>query len=95
MIVRLMGEGQFRVADGLVDSLNELDDRAQAAVEAEDEPTLDQLLDEMWSLVRAEGERLSDDDLSTSDVVIPPSDLTLEETKRLFSTEGLIPDPPT
>jgi hypothetical protein len=94
MIVRLMGEGQFRVADGLVDSLNELDDRAQAAVDAEDEPELDRVLDQMWGLVRAEGERLADDDLSTSDIVIPPSDLTLEETKRLFSHEGLIPDPP-
>jgi hypothetical protein len=94
MIVRLMGEGQFQVADGLVDSLNELDDLAQAAVEAEDEPKLDQLLDEMWALVRGEGQRLGADDLSTSDVVIPPSDLTLEETRRLFSTEGLIPDPP-
>jgi hypothetical protein len=48
----------------------------------------------MWSLVRAEGEPLAEDDLSTSDVVIPPSDLTLEETRRLFSPEGLIPDPP-
>jgi hypothetical protein len=94
MIVRLMGEGQFRVADGLVDSLNELDDRAQAAVDTEDEPELDRVLDQMWGLVRAEGERLADDDLSTSDIVIPPSDLTLEETKRLFSYEGLIPDPP-
>jgi hypothetical protein len=94
MIVRLMGEGQFRVDDSLVDSLNELDDRAQAAVEAEDEPELDWVLDRMWSLVRDEGEPLPADDLSTSDVVIPPSDLTLEETKRLFSLEGLIPDPP-
>jgi hypothetical protein len=94
MIVRLMGEGQFQVDDSLVDNLNELDDRAQAAVEAENEPELDRLLDEMWSLVREQGERLADDDLSTSDIVIPPSDLTLEETRRLFSHEGLIPDPP-
>jgi hypothetical protein len=94
MIVRLMGEGQFRVDDALVDNLNELDDRAQAAAEAEDEPGLDRILDQMWSLVRDEGEPLAEDDLSTSDVVIPPSDLTLEETKRLFSHEGLIPDPP-
>ena len=48
----------------------------------------------MWHLVQAQGERLADDDLSASDVVIPPSDLTLEETKRLFSDEGLIPDLP-
>ncbi|HEX2045382.1 MAG TPA: hypothetical protein VHF23_07135 [Gaiellaceae bacterium] len=94
MIVRLMGEGQFRVADELAERLNELDDRAQAAAEGEDEPELDRVLDEMWRLVQGEGERLPDDDLSPSDVVIPPSDLTLEETRRLFSAEGLIPDVP-
>jgi hypothetical protein len=94
VIVRLMGEGQFRVADELGERLNELDDRAQAAADAEDEPGLDRILDEMWRLVQAEGERLADDDLSASDVAIPPSDLTLEETKKLFSHEGLIPDPP-
>jgi hypothetical protein len=27
-------------------------------------------------------------------VLIPPSDLTLEETQRLFSDQGLIPDIP-
>jgi hypothetical protein len=90
-----MGEGQFRVGDDLRAGLDELDDRAQAAADADDEPELDRALDEMWQLVQSQGERLADDDLSASDVVIPPSDLTLEETKRLFSDEGLIPDVPT
>ena len=94
MIVRLMGEGQFRVGDDVISRLNELDDRAQAATEAEDEQELDRLLDEMWSLVRSEGEELPAEDLSASDVVVPPSDLTLEETKRLLSHEGFIPDIP-
>jgi len=94
VIVRLMGEGQFRIGDELLPTLNELDDRAQAAADADDEPELDRLLEDMWKLVLAEGDRLADDDLSASDVVIPPSDLTLEETKRLFSDEGLIPDLP-
>jgi hypothetical protein len=94
MIVRLMGEGQYRIDDGLREGLNGLDDRAQSAIDAEDEPTLDGILDEMWNLVRERGERLSDDDLSASDLIIPPSDLTLEETRRLFSDEGLIPDLP-
>jgi hypothetical protein len=93
MIVRLMGEGQYRLSDEAVLRLNDLDDDAQSAVEAEDEPKLDRLLDEMWDLVRDEGEPLGDDDLSPSDAVVPPSDMTLEETKRLLSTEGLIPDP--
>ncbi|HEY7706023.1 MAG TPA: hypothetical protein VH968_02500 [Gaiellaceae bacterium] len=94
MIVRLLGEGQFRVDDDLRTQLNELDDRAVAAIDAEDEATLDAALDEMWQLVRARGERLADDDLSASDIAIPPSDLTLEETRKLFSEDGLVPDLP-
>jgi hypothetical protein len=94
VIVRLMGEGQFRVDDDLLSKLNELDEKAQTAADAGDEPELDRVLDEMWSLVQADGERLGDDDLHPSDVLIPPSDLTLEETQRLFSDQGLIPDIP-
>jgi hypothetical protein len=94
VIVRLMGEGQYRVDDSLRARLNELDDRAQAAVEDEDEAELDRLLDDMSELVRSDGEPLPEEDLSASDVVIPPSDLTLEETKRLLSHEGFIPDIP-
>ncbi|HEX7255285.1 MAG TPA: hypothetical protein VF236_05095 [Gaiellaceae bacterium] len=95
MIVRLMGEGQYRIDDDVRGQLNELDDRAVAALEAEDEATLDGVLDEMWQLVRERGERMPDADLSPSDLVIPPSDLTLEETRKLFSEEGLVPDLPS
>lgn len=95
MIVRLMGEGQYRVEDDLRGQLNELDDRAVSALEQNDEPALDDMLDQMWQRVRERGERLPDEDLSPSDLVIPPSDLSLEETKKLFSEEGLVPDLPS
>jgi PspAA-like protein len=94
VIVRLMGEGQYRVDDALLERLNALDDEATAALQASDETELDKRLDEMFALVRAEGERLPDEDLSASDVIVPPSDLTLEETRQLVSHEGLIPDLP-
>lgn len=94
MIARLMGEGQYRIDDGLRGELDELDTRAVSALESDDESALDGLLDEMWQLVRDRGEQLPDDDLSPSDLIIPPSDLTLEETRKLFSEEGLIPDLP-
>jgi hypothetical protein len=94
VIVRLMGEGQFRVDDALIERLNELDDAAAMAAEAGDEVELDKRLDAMWQLVRAEGEPLPEDTLSPSDAVIPPSDLTLEETRRLMEHEGFIPDIP-
>ena len=94
MIVRLMGEGQYRVDDGIREQLNELDDLAGAALEAGDEPELDARLDQMFELVKTEGERLADDDLSPSDAVVPPSDMTLEETRQLMTAEGFIPDIP-
>ena len=90
-----MGEGQYRVDDQIRDDLNELDDKAVTALEANDEPKLDEMLDQMWQLVRGRGEQLPDDDLSASDLIIPPSDLTLEETRELFSEDGLIPDLPS
>ena len=94
MIVRLMGEGQYRIDEAAHAELDAIDEAAVAALEAGDEPTLDAKLDEMWSLVRARGERLPDDDLSASDLIVPPSDLTLAETRELFSEQGLIPDLP-
>ena len=94
MIVRLMGEGQWRVSEEVRERLNELDEEAIAAADAGDEASLDATLERMWALVKAEGERLPDEDLSASDVLIPPTDLTLEETRQLMESEGLIPDLP-
>jgi chromosome condensin MukBEF complex kleisin-like MukF subunit len=94
VIVRLMHAGQYRVDDSLHDRLNELDDKALAAVEAGDEEALDGYLDEMWELVRSNGEELPAESLDASDVIIPPSDLTLAETRALMSGDGLIPDIP-
>jgi hypothetical protein len=94
VIVRIMGEGQYRLEEEAVGRLNELDDRAQEALDRDDEGELDRYLDEMAGLVRRDGERLPDDDLSASDAIVPPSDMSLAETKLLFSDEGLIPDIP-
>ena len=94
MIVRLMGEAQYRVDDSLSGELNELDNQAAAAVEANDEDKLRGLLEQMAGLVRERGERLDDAELASSDLMIPPTDLSLDEARELFAGEGLIPDLP-
>jgi hypothetical protein len=95
VIARLLGgDGQYRVDDEVVAALNELDAQAAQAVEAGDEEDVHRLLRAMADLVRGRGERLADDDLSASDLIIPPDDLSLEEARELFSGEGLIPDLP-
>jgi hypothetical protein len=94
VIVRLMHEGQYRVEERDLEGLNELDDQAIQAVESGDEEQLRRLLGLMGDTVRERGERLADEELSVSDLVIPPPDLSLEEARELFSGEGLIPDLP-
>ena len=94
MIVRLMGDGQYEVDEDCAARLNALDAKALAALESNDEPDLDRILEDMAALVRAEGRELPLEDLSPSDAIIPPSDLTLDETRELMSDEGLIPDLP-
>jgi hypothetical protein len=95
VIVRVLGgDGQYKLADEVARDLNELDNEATNAVEAGDEPKLRELLEQMAECVHKRGERLPDDDLSASDLLIPPSDLSLEEARELFSGDGLIPDLP-
>jgi hypothetical protein len=90
-----MGEGQYTIDDSVREQLNALDDEAMAALEANDEERLDAKLQEMWDVVQSGGEPLAPDDLTPSDILIPPADLTLEETRELFQDEGLIPDLPS
>ena len=92
MIVRLLGEGQFRVDDALITRLNELDDEIAGAVEAGNEDALWAGLQALAETVRQNGSRLSDDELTPSDAVIPPEDLTLDEARELLSDDGFIPD---
>ena len=94
MIVRLMGEGQYRLSDDLLARLDTMDNRAAEALERDDEEELRFQLEQMGEAVRSEGERLDDADLHPSDLLIPPSDLSLEEAHKLFEGEGLIPDLP-
>lgn len=93
MIVRLMGEGQFRLDDSAAARLNEIDNAAVAALERGDEAGFRERLGELAAAVRA-GERLIDANLSPSDLIVPPEDLSLEEARELFSGDGLIPDLP-
>jgi hypothetical protein len=42
--------------------------------------------------VRAKGKVVADDEIETSDVILPPSDISFEEASSEFTGEGLIPD---
>lgn len=91
MIVRILGEGQYDVADSTVDRLNRLDDEVEKTVEAGDEPAFQAALGEMLKVVRTIGTPHAVDGLEVSDVVLPPADATLDEVRELLGDDGLIP----
>jgi hypothetical protein len=95
VIVRVLGEGQFDVDDEVAKGLNDLDEQAERALEAGDQEQFSDLLGRMAEAVRTNGTRLPDEDLSPSESIIPPEDLTLDEAGKLFEGEGLIPDLPS
>lgn len=93
MIVRVMGEGQWRVDDSLAEQLAELDAETEHAVERGDEAALQAALRALAEVVRG-GERLDDDHLESSDAIVPPLDLTLAEAHQIIHHDDLIPDLP-
>jgi len=92
MIVRIMGEGQYRLSDGVRERVNELDNAAVTAVSADNEDGFHEAFEEMLQLIRSEGEHVADDEIENSDVIVPPADTSFREAAEDFSGDGLIPD---
>ena len=92
MIVRIAENGQYEFPDDQADRLNELDNQLVTAVESGNEAEFKDLWGKMVELVRSSGTRVADDELISSDVILPPEDITIAEAAADFTGEGLIPD---
>jgi PspA-Associated protein len=92
VIVRIMGDGQYRLDDSLAPHLAELDAATEDAYAAGDQEALHAALASLAAAVKLNGERLPDDSLDESDSVVPPVDLTLGEAHKLMQGDGLVPD---
>ena len=92
MIVRILGEGQFRLDDKHVDDLNKIDNRIVDHVKKGDQIAFRKDLDKLISTVKDLSEPLDPVDIVQSDLIFPPEDLSFEEAKRVFSGDGIIKD---
>jgi PspAA-like protein len=91
VIVRISTEGQYELGDGDGEQLNELDNEAVAACESGDEARFRASFDRLLAYVREKGRPVPDNELSPSELILPPPDVSLEEARAEFSGEGLIP----
>ena len=91
MIVRILGEGQYDVADDALARLSSIDDDLGMAVESGDETAFASALTALHDGVRAAGTAHAPDSLDESDVILPPSGASIDEVRELLGDDGLIP----
>ena len=94
MIVRILGEGQFRLDDDSAAKLTVLDKDLDAAVHAGDEAVFKLALSAAVKLVREVGLPVPDDEFVTADYILPFSDASIEEVRKLL-IDGTIHGDPT
>lgn len=92
MIVRIMGEGQFKVPSSLLDKLNAIDNRIVEHIAKESESDYRMELGNIIATIKENGTLVDASDILESDIIVPPEDLTLEEAREVFSGTGIIED---
>ena len=92
MIVRILGEGQYRLDDAGFSAVSAIDDRVQAAADAGDAAGFQAALTELVDTVARLGTPLANDEFEGSDAIVPGHGTTLGDARELLSSEGLIPD---
>jgi hypothetical protein len=91
VIVRILGEGQYRLDDAAFAAVSAIDDRVQAAHDAGDAEGFHAALEELAEAVRGKGAALADDEFVGSDAILPGPDTSLAEARDMLGEEGLIP----
>jgi hypothetical protein len=90
MIIRILGDGQFRLDDGLVERINKIDNRIVEHVSKGSKAEYAQDLANLISTIKELAEPVDPVEILPSDIIIPPSDLSFEEARKVFCDEGLI-----
>ncbi len=93
-IVRIMGHGQFTVDGRTLKKLNDIDNSIVELVSAErsDDTEFKKRLTELSNIVVENGKPLDPHEIIKSDIILPSADLSIDEAKKLFRGEGVIPE---
>lgn len=82
MIVRILSENQYRVDEAHLAAITKLDDELQEAIHKDDHAHFHSLLSQLLALIQQHGQQVPDDELVTSDLIVPAPDMTLVEARK-------------
>ena len=93
-IVRIMGHGQFTVDGRTLKKLNDIDNAIVELVSAErsNDTEFKKRLTELSHMVVENAKPLDPHEIIKSDIILPSADLSIDEAKKLFRGEGVIPE---
>jgi hypothetical protein len=93
-IVRIMGQGQFMIDNKILKKLNQIDNSIVQLVSNDrtDNTEFKKRLSELTDIVEKNSKQLDPKEIVQSDIIVPSTDLSIEEAKRLFQGEGVIPE---
>ncbi|WP_433754594.1 PspA-associated protein PspAA [Nocardia sp. CA-135398] len=91
MIIRILGEGQYDVADTHMAELNFLNEQLVEAADAGDETGFALTLRQLLAAIRYRGTAIVDDRIADSDLVLPSADMPLAEVHARVRDDGLLP----
>jgi hypothetical protein len=92
-IVRIMGHGQFSVDSKILQRLNEIDGLLVRLVNMDrpDDNEFKKHLVDLTAIVEKNGKQIDPKEIIQSDIILPSADLSIDEAKRLFTGEGVVP----
>ncbi len=85
MIVRILGEGKFKLDDSCLSDLESFDNKLVEAIDEVNGVKFEEALGMILSFVRSNGEALGPENFDTSDLALPHEGTTLEEMKELLA----------
>lgn len=92
MIIRIMGEGQYKVPEAFCDELNQIDNRIVHMVEEGKAVEFRNELVKLIFEIKEKGEPIEAEEILESDIIVPPEDLSFEEAKAVFKGSGIFKD---
>jgi hypothetical protein len=103
IIVRVSGQGQFKVNRETLDRINDIDNSIVSLFENIDtdvddnsiksnQKELKEKIIEIINLIKTNGMSLDDKEIIQSQIMIPNPDISIDKAKMIFRGEGIIDD---
>ncbi len=101
IIVRVSGQGQFKVNREILDRINDIDNSIVSLFENTDtdvddnsikanQKELKEKIGDIINLIKTNGMPLYDKEITQSLIMIPNPDISIDEAKKIFRGEGII-----